>query len=75
MICIVGRGFAEVLTLKKSYKLKLVEYCFEKKAQKNKKQKKNNNKKTHTHWYWQALAQGIAEFHFSLVVALPRSAF
>ena len=59
----IGRGFAESQILKKwkwPYLLNWVEY-FDKLLRK--------------HWYWQDLAQEIANWHFSLVEALLSSKF
>ena len=63
MTFIIGRGFAECQILKKwkwPYLLNWVEY-FDKLLRK--------------HWYWQDLAQEIANWHFSSVEALPSSKF
>ena len=60
---IMGRGFAECQILKKwklPYLLNWVKY-FDKLLRK--------------HWYWQDLAQEIANWHFLSVVVLPRSKF
>ena len=58
----IGRGFAEVQILKNSeiHLLNRLEY-FDKVLQ--------------TYWYWQDLAQGIAEWHLSSVEALPSANF
>ena len=58
MTFIVGRGFAERQNLKKwkwPYLLKWGEYL---------------DKLLRKHWYWQVLAQEMAQWHFSLVEAL-----
>ena len=63
MTFIIGRGFAECQILKKwkwPYLLNWVEY-FDKLLRK--------------HWYWQDLAQQIANWHFLSVEALPSSKF
>ena len=63
MIFIVGRGFAECQILEKRkwpYLLNWVEY-FDKLLRK--------------HWYWQDLAQEIANWRFLSVEALPSSEF
>ena len=63
MTFIIGRGFAERQILKKwkwLYLLNWVEY-FDKLLRK--------------HWYWQDLAQEIANWHFLSVEALPSSKF
>ena len=63
MTFIIGRGFAECQILKKwkwPYLLNWVEY-FDKLLRK--------------HWYWQDLAQEIANWHFLSVEALPSSKF
>ena len=63
MTFIIRRGFAERQILKKwkwSYLLNWVEY-FDKRLRK--------------HWYWQDLAQEIANWHFLAVEALPSSKF
>ena len=61
MTFIIGRGFAELQILKKwkwPYLLNWVEY-FDKLLRK--------------HWYWQYLAQQIANLHFFLLEALSSS--
>ena len=63
MTFIIGRGFAECQILKKwksPYPLNWVEY-FDKLLRK--------------HWYWQNLAQEIANWHFLSVEELPSSKF
>ena len=63
MTFIIGRGFAERQILKKwkwPYLLNIVEYF---------------DKLMHKHWYWQDLAQEIANWHFLSVEALPSSKF
>ena len=63
MTFIVGRGFAECQILKKwkwTYLLNWVEYF---------------DKRLCKHWYWQDLAQEIANWHFLSVQALPSSKF
>ena len=63
MTFIIGQGFAERQILKKwksLYLLDWVEY-FDKLLRK--------------HWYWQDLAQEIANWHFLSVEALPSSKF
>ena len=63
MTFIIGRGFAERQILKKwrwFYLLSWVEY-FDKLLRK--------------HWYWQDIAQEIANWHFLSVEALPSSKF
>ena len=63
MTFIIGRGFAERQILKKwkwLYLLNWVEY-FDKLLRK--------------HWYWQNLAQEIANLHFLSIEALPSSKF
>ena len=61
MTFIIGRGFAERQILKKwkrPYILKWVEYF---------------DNLLHKHWYWQDLAQEIANWHFLSVEALASS--
>ena len=63
MTFIIGRGFAECQILKKwkwPYLLNWVEYF---------------GKLLRKHWYWQDLAQEIANWHFLSVEALPTSKF
>ena len=63
MTFIIGRGFAECQILKKwkwPYLLNWVEYF---------------DKLLCKHWYWQDLAQEIANWHFLSVEALPSSKF
>ena len=63
MTFIIGRGFAECQILKKwkwPYLLNWVEYF---------------DKFLCKHWYWQDLAQEIANWHFLSVEALPSSKF
>ena len=63
MTFIIGRGFAECQILEKwkwPYFLNLVE---------------NFDKLLCKHWYWQDLAQAIANWHFLSVEALPSSKF
>ena len=63
MTFIIGRGFAERQILKKwkwLYLLNWVEYF---------------DKLLREHWYWQDLAQEIANWHFLSVEALPSSKF
>ena len=62
-LCLIGRGFAELQSLKKwkwPYLLNWVE-CFDKLLCK--------------HWYYQDLAQEIVKCHFSSVEVLPSSKF
>ena len=63
MTFIIGRGFAERQILKMwkwTYLLNWMEYF---------------DKLLGKHWYWQDLAQKIAKWYFSSVVALPSSKF
>ena len=63
MTFIIGRGFAERQILKKwkwLYFLNWVEYF---------------DKLLHKHWFWQDVAQEIANWHFLSVEALPSSKF